>query len=663
MARLVPFALGVALCLGGSASAADAPSWLSQAAGQPLPAYDKAVPAVVLLDEAQVEVQPDGRTLRSSRFAVRVLSRAGRRHAVADEPYVVDSARFSALHAWLLRPDGTVKAYDGDDVLDVAIAANDVYNEVRRKTIQAGADADVGAVFGYEVVREDREVFPQIDWSFQGELPALLSRLRLSVPAGWKADAILFNHAPLPQAPGAPGYVWELRDLPYIRPEPARPGLGRLAPRLAVTLVPGPGAKALRFGSWADVAGWLSSLHDPQAQAGPAIAAKARELTAAARDDLERIRAIARFCQKLSYVSVQTGVGRGGGYRPHAADFVLGKGYGDCKDKANLMRALLAALRIEAYPLAVYSSDRDHVREEWPSPQQFDHCILAVKVAEGTALPSVTQHPTLGPLLVFDPTSTSTSFGDLPADEQGSLGLLVHPRSGGVLRLPRIPPEATVKERTVEAALQPDGRVTGAIRELSRGQEAADERQAWAQRSPREYRDLVEAWVAQGAPGAVVQALEPIDDPDAATFRLAVEFAAPRYAQLMQGRLMIFKPALVSRRQSQFLAETDRLYPVVLSASSFTETARFSLPADFAVDELPDVVSADEAFGSYTARCRVSEGRLVYERRLLVRPVTVPVTEYDKVRRFFELVRSAEQAPVVLARTAAPGPRPQDARP
>ncbi len=45
--------------------------------------------------------------------------------------------------------------------------------------------------------------------------------------------------------------------------------------------------------------------------------------------------------QNIQYISIQTGLGRGGGYRPHASNEVFAKSYGDCKDKANLMRAML----------------------------------------------------------------------------------------------------------------------------------------------------------------------------------------------------------------------------------------------------------------------------------------------------------------------------------
>jgi hypothetical protein len=85
---------------------------------------------------------------------------------------------------------------------------------------------------------------------------------------------------------------------------------------------------------------------------------------------------------------------------------VLSRGYGDCKDKANLMRAMLKVLKIEAYPIAIFSGDPTFTREEWASPDQFNHCITAVKVSDETKSPTVIEHSALGRLLIFDATDT-----------------------------------------------------------------------------------------------------------------------------------------------------------------------------------------------------------------------------------------------------------------
>jgi hypothetical protein len=127
-------------------------------------------------------------------------------------------------------------------------------------------------------------------------------------------------------------------------------------------------------------------------------------------------------------------------------------------------------------------------------------------------------------------------------------------------------------------------------------------------------------------------------------------FAAPAYAQAMQGRLLVFKPSVVGHSDTGRLAETTRKQPVVLKSKALIETVRFKLPEGFDVDEVPDAVKINSEFGTYTASYEVKDGQLVYTRSLVQRASVVPVEKYMDVRNFFGRVRASEDAPVVLAR-------------
>jgi hypothetical protein len=639
--------------LGGVVSAADeAPPWLREAASASVPAYDKEIPAVVLLDEQKISVDEDGRVTTVERYAVRILTQEGRSAAHGYCLYLTNSGKVRDFKAWLIRPAGTVKRYGGDQVIDMAITDNSVYDEARAKRISGIDEATEGAVFGYEYVLEDRSVFTQFDYLFQRRLPVLASRFGLALPAGWRAEGVTFNHPKIEPVVVGSAYIWELNNLPFIKHEPMSPPVTNLAARLAVSYFPPPGKQAAigpTFANWADVSKWLSDLSDPQSTPGPAIEAKARALTATARTELQRISAIARYVQGINYVSIQIGVGRGGGYRPHAASDVFAKSYGDCKDKANLMRAMLKSVGIVSYPVVIYAGDPTFVREEWASPQQFNHCIIAVKVGDETQAATIIKHPALGRLLIFDPTDDYTLVGDLPDHEQGSLALLVAGENGALLRMPAIPPEANRLERHTEFELEFDGTIKAKVREMSLGQMAVDERRAFRQNARPDYVKVIEQWITRGASGAKVVRVDPVDAEDG-KFQLDVEFNAQRYGQLMQDRLLVFKPAVVSRRESVFLTEPRRNYPVVLDPHAYSETVTAILPSDFAVDEVPDPVKLDTPFGRYSAACEVKDGRVIFKRSLVVLAATVPPEQYAAVRGFFERIRAAEQSPVVLAR-------------
>ena len=88
----------------------------------------------------------------------------------------------------------------------------------------------------------------------------------------------------------------------------------------------------------------------------------------------------------------------------------------------------------------------------------------------------------------------------------------------------------------------------------------------------------------------------------------------------------------------------------MLRSTAYSENVSFKLPAGFVVDEMPDPVKLDTAFGSYTTTYEVKDGHLLFSRKLVQRASTIPVEQYNSVRSFFERIRAAEQAPVVLVR-------------
>src|SRR5436853_4194734 len=132
----------------------DAPGWLQQAVSVKPAAYDKDVKAVVLLNESNVSFD-GGKLVTTERYAARILSREGRKEAVAIESYLSNFSEVRDMQAWLIAPNGTVTDYGKKDSIDQVADPDDVYNEVRLKIIDGSYGADVGYVFGYTLVKED----------------------------------------------------------------------------------------------------------------------------------------------------------------------------------------------------------------------------------------------------------------------------------------------------------------------------------------------------------------------------------------------------------------------------------------------------------------------------------------------------------------------------
>jgi hypothetical protein len=118
-----------------------------------------------------------------------------------------------------------------------------------------------------------------------------------------------------------------MRNLQPIAPEPMSPAVNNIAPRIAVNYAPenGAGTANRAFADWTDVSRWATPMHDTQVIIEDNVAAKARELTANAKTELEKIRAVGTFVQNMQYISIDIGVGYGNGYRPRSSSLVLAR--------------------------------------------------------------------------------------------------------------------------------------------------------------------------------------------------------------------------------------------------------------------------------------------------------------------------------------------------
>jgi hypothetical protein len=626
-----------------------APAWLQQASRAVTPEYQKDVPAVVLHNEQSVTIGPDGLMTVTTYYAVRVLTRDGRAYADAGAAYLQSSSKVRDIRAWLFRPNSTTKFYGKDKVLDSVSDPDDIYDEYRVKTIDASEDADVGMVFGYETVVEERPLFTQDSFGFQRRLPTLFSKYTLNLPGGWQATSVTFNRPEVKPNVSGSSYTWEMRGMDPIPPEPDSLSVSNLAPRIVVNYFP-PTSNAHVYDSWPDVSRWYSELSASSLTVDDTVAAKAQNLTANAKTELEKIRAIAEFVQSMRYISLQIDVARGGGHRPRPANMVLQRGFGDCKDKANLMRAMLKALKIESHLVLIYSGDPTYVRAEWASPRQFNHCIIAVRVGPDTIVPTVMSNEKLGRLLIFDATDPYTQLGDLPEHEQGSFALVAAGPDGDLLKMPIMPPDANKVERNAEISLAPDGAISGKIYQKAYGQSASFQRGRMRELSAADYKSSLERWLTTRVKGGNLTKAIPTDRKNESKFDLDLEFNAPMYAQIMQGRLMMFNPAMVGRLDQFSPVEGKRMTPILIDSSAYSETIKVELPEGFAIDEMPEADKIETAYGKYSSKYEVSGRFLVFSRTLILNRTVVPPSAYDDLKKFFGVVRNAEQSPVVLVR-------------
>jgi hypothetical protein len=634
----------ILLSIGVLVAADNAPGWLKDLAGAQLPQYEAKVTSVVLFNEEHTTVSDNGKLSTTTRTAIKILARQGADVTFFDQ-YDTSSGKVRDFRAWMIAPGGKVKKYGKDEILDVACVANDIYNECRRRMVSGKRDGEAGAIFGYESVIEYQSFSNQLVFHFQDSSPVRQARFLVTVPPGWEVKSASFNGAPAEPAPQGGTYTWQMDNLAALEHEPAAPSFLSLAPWVGVNLL-APGGKRGTL-SWPEAAKALTELNEGVYEPSPALAAKARALTEGAVTEFDKVAAIGKFTQQVNYASIQMNISKGGGYKPHPAQQTFDKLYGDCKDKANLTRAMLKAIGITAYPVAIYSGDRTHVPETWPSLGVFNHAISAIRVGPETKGPAVLEHPRLGRLLFFDPTDAYVPPGYIPDHEQASPALIAAGDTGDLVRVPASRPAAAAHERTVDATLTPAGGLNGRFTDWRTSEELGPAIARYRALSKSDFEKSIERWVGHSIPSSTTTGIEATAAPD--KFTLKGEFTSPRFAQHPNNTMLILRAPALDHVDLR-LTEKTRKYPLVVDTDALHETVRMQLPAGFKIDELPDYVKIDSEFGKYEARWKSADGGILFERTFEMPAQTIAPAQYAKFKIFLDRVAGAGESPIVLIR-------------
>src|SRR5207244_978557 len=110
-------------------------------------------------------------------------------------------------------------------------------------------------------------------------------------------------------------------------------------------------------------------------------------------------------------------------------------------------------------------------------------------------------------------------------------------------------------------------------------------------------------------------------------------------AQIMQDKMMVFRPAVIGRLEQLSFTEGTRMHPYMIDGATYSETVNIKLPAGFDVDEIPDGAKLDTEFGKYEASYVVKGDTLTFTRSLRLSRSTIAADKYDGVRNFFGRVR------------------------
>lgn len=648
--RLKSPAINLALCalaLAGSAFASS-PQWFRDAAQTSLPAYEASTKAVVLLDEQVTTVSDNGEVKTTYRVVKKILTAHGREEGTVAISFDSET-KLSSLHAWSQPAQGSEYELKEKDALETQAFSEDLYSDMRTKVLRLPAEP--GSIIGYEYEKKGRPRVYMDGWTYQDTIPVVLSRYTLTLPANWEMETYWVNRPKAEPKRTGNSFTWEERNVAAVKEEDSMPSWRAVVPRMSVAFFPPSGKSDKAHTSWAEVGSFFYSLSNPQRQVTPAIQTEAARLTAGKTKFIDKVRAIAAFAQRdVRYVAIEIGIG---GLQPHTAESILKNRYGDCKDKATLMSALLSTVGINSYFLSVHTR-RGYVAPDAPSAYTFNHEIIAISVPTGEELPrsfqSVVTHSKLGALLIFDPTDEITPVGQLPQYLQSNFGLLVQEKGSDLIPLPIPNPESNGLTRTAKLTLSPEGTLSGEVREVRTGAEATSKRYQLRGLPPNDRRKTVENFLSMALSAFSVKdfSVENLEDSEKDLI-VTYKFETTGYTKNM-GPLVLVRPRVFGSKAEYIdFNKKDRKYAVELdTVAQHQDEFDITLPAGWKVDELPPPTKVEQPGLSYVSQSSFAGQTLTYKRTYKISDVRFPVEKFGDLRAFYTKVQQDERSSAVL---------------
>ena len=168
---------------------------------------------------------------------------------------------------------------------------------------------------------------------------------------------------------------------------------------------------------------------------------------------------------------------------PHEPSETLALKYGDCKDKATLLVAMLRAAGIPAYVALLNAGSRLDVPADLPGMGLFDHAIVYVPGTRG------------GPGVWIDGTDQYARLGQLPINDQGRRALIARPETTALVKTPESSSRDNVLLEMREVRLGEYGPATVTEKTLPSGVFESHYRAFYADKPDKDTREGLTGYV------------------------------------------------------------------------------------------------------------------------------------------------------------------------
>lgn len=618
----------------------------------PAPSADKYAGEAFVIErgDSVYSFNADGTGYRQRTVVVKIQSEAALQElGVLTVPFAGASEHVEFHYARVRRPDGTVTETPVSGAIEQQAEVTreaPFYSDLKAEQLPV-KDLHVGDTLEWEarVVRTKAEA-PNEFWgndSFVTEGAVVREEsIELHVPAT-KAVTVWTNPAlgitPQESTSGSEHvYRWQYAALkptvgPEAEAEKAAQKKHMLTPAEELDSERGklPSLAWTTFSNWATVGDWYRGQLGDRSVPDADVKAKVAELTAGKTTEEDKVRAVYEYVStQIRYIGVDFGVGR---YQPHTASDVLNNQYGDCKDKAVLLSAMLTALGEPSDAALIGAGVR--FNPAVPSPGAFNHVITHLKLG--------------GQDVWLDSTEEIAPYRMMYAGLRDKEALIVPPSGAATLaRTPAAAPFPAFQTWTAKGSLDANGTSDSHITVTERGDIELILRAAVRQIGAAQYEEFAQR-IVSGMGYAGTSSHAEFGRPDDVDKPFTIAFDYHREKNGDWDNLKI-----VAQLAPVSLPTVDEKDPPVATIDlgqprTETSTAEMKLPAGWTA-ELPEAVHEKAAFATYDLTYRFDKGTLYSERRLVVLQQKIPATEWKAYKKWTDAIDLGDEPYVQLRR-------------
>lgn len=372
-----------------------------------------------------------------------------------------------------------------------------------------------------------------------------------------------------------------------------------------------------------EIGKWWWNLIKEQLIVDETIRDKVAELTKGKKTDEEKVEAIHNYVVKNTrYLHVGLGIH---GWKPYRTTTCFRNRYGDCKDKAALLKVMLDEAGIPSKMVLVRTRRLGTVENFPASIHIFNHAI--------TYVPSMD--------LFLDGTAEYNGTTELTPMDQGAQALIVD--DGGAAKLVTLPvddPNDNLLRQELTVDMTGDEPVTEG-RLVARGQNAVYYRRSLE--DPERRDEIFEKQLAGVYPGAeLVSAkyknLGDLEKPVEISFK----FKGGRLQRSNQGRDYIFPYGAPKDLLSAYAKQASRTQDLTVRLPFENHTTmRYRLPATASFEQVPRDTKVESPFGSVTIDFNKESDHLSVDIRYSIAVQRIEAEDYPKFRKFVSEMTAA----------------------